>query len=157
MGYCLETWRLFWVLPAVPLVCCMLWSVFGVILDFPLSQGSFSECFLMYYTCTHTAAEAEPHLLDDQMALVGSASHSHDLNPALVSSVWQVYPGSTGEDYNPDGNGYPGSKAGNLYSGSFWPGMCSDEDRTNLALHHLKFSFECFCAFFYLYCKLYFV
>ncbi len=67
-------------LPAVPLVCCMLWSVFGVILDFPLSQGSFSECFLMYYTCTHTAAEAEPHVLDDQMALVGSASHSHDLN-----------------------------------------------------------------------------
>ncbi|XP_016116241.1 transcription factor E2-alpha-like [Sinocyclocheilus grahami] len=41
--------------------------------------------------------------------------------PALVSSVWQVYPGSTGEDYNQDGTGYPGSKAANLYPGSFWP------------------------------------
>uniref|UniRef100_A0A673GAH4 Uncharacterized protein n=1 Tax=Sinocyclocheilus rhinocerous TaxID=307959 RepID=A0A673GAH4_9TELE len=30
---------------------------------------------------------------------------------SLVSSVWQVYPGSTGEDYNQDGTGYPGSKA----------------------------------------------
>ncbi|XP_058651869.1 transcription factor 3a isoform X2 [Onychostoma macrolepis] len=39
----------------------------------------------------------------------------------LPSSVSSVYPGSTGEDYNPDGNGYPGSKAGNLYPGSFWP------------------------------------
>uniref|UniRef100_A0A8C1WZB1 Transcription factor E2-alpha n=1 Tax=Cyprinus carpio TaxID=7962 RepID=A0A8C1WZB1_CYPCA len=39
----------------------------------------------------------------------------------LPSSVSSVYPGSTGEDYNPDGSGYPGSKAANLYPGSFWP------------------------------------
>uniref|UniRef100_A0A672LXA9 Transcription factor E2-alpha n=1 Tax=Sinocyclocheilus grahami TaxID=75366 RepID=A0A672LXA9_SINGR len=44
-----------------------------------------------------------------------------DSSIALVSSVWQVYPGSTGEDYNQDGTGYPGSKAANLYPGSFWP------------------------------------
>lgn len=81
--------RLFWALLAVPLVCYMLWS--SVILDFPLSQGSFSdECFLMYYTCTHTAAEAEPHLLDHQMTLVGSASHSHDLNH---SQLWFLLSG----------------------------------------------------------------
>ncbi|XP_016320269.1 transcription factor E2-alpha-like isoform X5 [Sinocyclocheilus anshuiensis] len=39
----------------------------------------------------------------------------------LPSSVSSVYPGSTGEDYNQDGTGYPGSKAANLYPGSFWP------------------------------------
>ncbi|XP_043120230.1 transcription factor 3a isoform X5 [Puntigrus tetrazona] len=39
----------------------------------------------------------------------------------LPSSVSSVYPGSAGEDYTPDGNGYPGSKPGNLYPGSFWP------------------------------------
>ncbi|XP_073705737.1 transcription factor E2-alpha-like isoform X3 [Garra rufa] len=38
----------------------------------------------------------------------------------LPSSVSSAYPGSTGEDYNQDGTGYPGSKAGNLYP-SFWP------------------------------------
>ncbi|XP_051557466.1 transcription factor E2-alpha-like [Myxocyprinus asiaticus] len=30
-----------------------------------------------------------------------------------------VYPGATGEDYNPDSTGYPGAKAGNLYPGFF--------------------------------------
>uniref|UniRef100_A0A9J8BXT7 Transcription factor E2-alpha n=1 Tax=Cyprinus carpio carpio TaxID=630221 RepID=A0A9J8BXT7_CYPCA len=38
----------------------------------------------------------------------------------LPSSVSSVYPGCTGEDYNQDGSGYPGSKAANLYPGSFW-------------------------------------
>ncbi|XP_026109735.1 transcription factor E2-alpha isoform X1 [Carassius auratus] len=36
----------------------------------------------------------------------------------LPSSVSSVYPGC--EDYNQDGSGYPGSKAANLYPGSYW-------------------------------------
>ncbi|ROL51499.1 Transcription factor E2-alpha [Anabarilius grahami] len=37
----------------------------------------------------------------------------------LPTSISSAYPGSTGEDYNQDSTGYPGSKAGNLYPGFF--------------------------------------